>query len=160
MPHAAWPIEETVLSAPCKINLYLRILGRRADGYHDLETLFFPLPEPADELVIRRFEGGGPTLRVPSDPFRPTISLPGQPGYAEKTVLAALDNLLDKRIPPIRPRGPAPTQRAFWATSTTALPAPGAENSPPSVPPRATFRFSCRLSGPGPGIGDVLSPAR
>jgi 4-diphosphocytidyl-2-C-methyl-D-erythritol kinase len=27
----------------CKINLGLKILRRRADGYHDLETIFFPL---------------------------------------------------------------------------------------------------------------------
>jgi 4-diphosphocytidyl-2-C-methyl-D-erythritol kinase len=29
---------------PCKINLGLRILRKRADGYHDLDTCFFPLP--------------------------------------------------------------------------------------------------------------------
>jgi len=28
----------------CKINLGLRILRRRTDGYHDLETIFYPLP--------------------------------------------------------------------------------------------------------------------
>lgn len=28
----------------CKINLGLHIIGKRTDGYHDLETIFFPLP--------------------------------------------------------------------------------------------------------------------
>jgi 4-diphosphocytidyl-2-C-methyl-D-erythritol kinase len=28
----------------CKINLGLKILRRRADGFHDLETIFYPLP--------------------------------------------------------------------------------------------------------------------
>jgi 4-diphosphocytidyl-2-C-methyl-D-erythritol kinase len=30
--------------SPCKINLCLNILGRRSDGFHELETLFFPVP--------------------------------------------------------------------------------------------------------------------
>lgn len=29
---------------PCKINLGLHILRKRSDGYHDLETCFFPVP--------------------------------------------------------------------------------------------------------------------
>lgn len=29
---------------PCKINLGLRILRKRADGYHDIETCFYPVP--------------------------------------------------------------------------------------------------------------------
>lgn len=28
----------------CKINLGLNIIGKRIDGYHDLETVFYPLP--------------------------------------------------------------------------------------------------------------------
>ena len=28
----------------CKINLGLHVLNKRDDGYHDLETVFYPLP--------------------------------------------------------------------------------------------------------------------
>ncbi len=28
----------------CKINLGLNILGKRPDGYHNLQTVFYPLP--------------------------------------------------------------------------------------------------------------------
>ena len=31
------------VEAPAKVNLFLRVLGRRPDGYHDLETLVVPL---------------------------------------------------------------------------------------------------------------------
>ena len=45
----------------CKINLGLRILRKRSDGYHDLETVFYPLPfydilevipSPGDDLGL------------------------------------------------------------------------------------------------------------
>ncbi len=38
-----------IRSSPCKVNLLLNILGRRPDGFHDLETLFHPVPL-CDEL--------------------------------------------------------------------------------------------------------------
>ena len=39
------------LRAPAKLNLYLRILARRPDGYHELETLFERI-DLADELTF------------------------------------------------------------------------------------------------------------
>lgn len=44
--------ETTILRAGCKINLYLEITGVRADGYHELRTLFHPLDEPHDTLRV------------------------------------------------------------------------------------------------------------
>jgi 4-diphosphocytidyl-2-C-methyl-D-erythritol kinase len=46
------PRPDTVLvQAMAKVNLFLRVLGRRDDGYHDLETLVVPI-DLDDRLVI------------------------------------------------------------------------------------------------------------
>jgi len=37
----------------CKINLGLHVIGRRADGYHNLETVFLPVADMRDELEIK-----------------------------------------------------------------------------------------------------------
>lgn len=44
---------------PCKINLGLRVVSKRPDGYHNIETCFYPLPWtdvleiiPSDDLVF------------------------------------------------------------------------------------------------------------
>jgi 4-diphosphocytidyl-2-C-methyl-D-erythritol kinase len=47
---SAWP-------APAKLNLFLHVTGRRADGYHELQTLF-QLVDLADELRIRVRDDG------------------------------------------------------------------------------------------------------
>ena len=58
---------QTELTAGCKVNLYLDIVGVRADGYHEIESLFYPLPAPFDTLAVE--EGGGAGLHLTcSDP--------------------------------------------------------------------------------------------
>lgn len=48
----------TILTAPAKVNLYLKIVGKRDDGYHELETLFLPFPALADTLEISAKDQG------------------------------------------------------------------------------------------------------
>lgn len=43
-----------ILRANCKINLGLDILRRRADGFHDLETVMFPVAGLYDEVEVVR----------------------------------------------------------------------------------------------------------
>ena len=40
----------------CKINLGLRIVRKRTDGYHDLETIFVPIYGLHDELEVKKIE--------------------------------------------------------------------------------------------------------
>ncbi len=42
------------LLAPAKLNLSLRVLGKRADGFHEIDTLMVKLDGLADELVFRQ----------------------------------------------------------------------------------------------------------
>ena len=46
----------TVFS-PAKINFYLRIIGKRPDGYHELETVMLPL-DFGDEITLQLLETG------------------------------------------------------------------------------------------------------
>ena len=49
-PQTHWP-------APAKLNLFLHVTGRRADGYHDLQTLF-QLVDLCDSIAITVREDG------------------------------------------------------------------------------------------------------
>lgn len=51
----------TVWPSPAKLNLFLYITGRRANGYHDLQTLFQFL-DHGDELTITANHSGNITL--------------------------------------------------------------------------------------------------
>lgn len=58
------------LNAPAKLNLSLRVLGKRNDGFHEIDTLMVKLPGLADQLDFQEstefsFECDDPT--VPSD---------------------------------------------------------------------------------------------
>ena len=43
----------------CKINIGLRVVRKREDGYHDLETIFYPVYGLHDELEVNRVSGIG-----------------------------------------------------------------------------------------------------
>jgi 4-diphosphocytidyl-2-C-methyl-D-erythritol kinase len=47
--------------SPCKINLLLNVLGRRSDGFHELETVFFPV-QIGDELKFSQTTTPGVSL--------------------------------------------------------------------------------------------------
>ena len=53
-----------ILRANCKINLGLDILRRRADGYHDLETVMLPVRGLYDEVEVVRTAGAGVDFRA------------------------------------------------------------------------------------------------
>ncbi len=53
-----------MMPCPAKLNLFLRITGRRADGYHNLQTLF-QLLDYGDELRLQRRDDGQLKLHSP-----------------------------------------------------------------------------------------------
>lgn len=93
--------ERLTLPAPAKLNLFLHILGRRADGYHELQTLFQFL-DHADELHFALREDGQIRLHT---------EIPGVPHDSNLIVRAArqlqeqsgcrlgADIWLDKHLP-------------------------------------------------------------
>jgi 4-diphosphocytidyl-2-C-methyl-D-erythritol kinase len=71
--------------APAKLNLFLEVFGRRADGFHELETLMVPL-RLADSLRLTALPGhadGAPgeirfklQTNMPSSATREPVAIP------------------------------------------------------------------------------------
>lgn len=57
------------LRAPAKVNLHLRVLGKRADGFHEIETLMVPI-SLADEIIVETSAGDSVEL-ICDDPALP-----------------------------------------------------------------------------------------
>jgi 4-diphosphocytidyl-2-C-methyl-D-erythritol kinase len=81
-----------VESAPAKVNLSLRVLGRRADGYHDIESLV-------------AFAGVGDQLSLtPGDALTLAVAGPGaaQTGAEADNLVVTAANALAARVPSLR----------------------------------------------------------
>ncbi|MCS6810970.1 MAG: 4-(cytidine 5'-diphospho)-2-C-methyl-D-erythritol kinase [Tepidimonas sp.] len=90
------------LPAPAKVNLFLHVVGRRADGYHELQSLFVPL-DWADRLHLHLRHDG----RLVRHDLNADIALPADDlclraaralQQASGCALGA-DIVLDKRLP-------------------------------------------------------------
>ncbi len=90
--------------APAKINLFLRVVGRRADGYHQLDSIFIPISlydqvrlelRPSEKLtIVLRCDHGG----LPADD-RNLASRAAAAFAAEFGITAEILIELHKRIP-------------------------------------------------------------
>lgn len=76
---------------PCKINLGLNVVKKRSDGYHDIETCFYPIPW-TDILEI-----------IPAETFEFTQSGIALPGKPDENLCVRAYQLLKKdfNLPPV-----------------------------------------------------------
>jgi 4-diphosphocytidyl-2-C-methyl-D-erythritol kinase len=84
-----------VLFPNCKINLGLRVTGKRPDGYHDLETIFYPVQlRDAAEITRQGPEGK-------RDGFKLTITGTDIPGDISSNLCTKAWQLIKKDFPGI-----------------------------------------------------------
>jgi 4-diphosphocytidyl-2-C-methyl-D-erythritol kinase len=62
-----FPVNHLVIPSPAKLNLFLAITGRRADGFHDLVSAAAPV-EFGDTLTVERREAGSGFSLACDDP--------------------------------------------------------------------------------------------
>ena len=101
--HAESIMKEVTLFSPAKINLWLRVLGRREDGFHEVATRMLRL-SLGDEVTIR-MRSAGDSLKIRcSDPTVPTdgtnLVAKALRLFQERTgVKGAWEIDLEKRVP-------------------------------------------------------------
>lgn len=96
------------LLAPAKLNLFLHITGRRADGYHTLQTLF-QLLDYGDRMSFQLHPQGANALHVQGNGLTGALPLPMEQNLVMRaasklraiagTDLPAVQITLDKQIP-------------------------------------------------------------
>ena len=157
----------TRVLAGCKINLGLRITGVRPNGYHEIDSLFVPVPEPKDELIIEEFPGD-PSLTVfcglsAVDPHKNTLT-GAYAAFTEKVPgVPALKITLNKGVPAGAGLGGGSGDAAAllrWLNERMGRPLNAAALAQAALAVGADTPFflqdgPCRVRG----IGEIIEPA-
>ncbi len=167
-PSSAATAPGASLTAGCKVNLGLRITGVRADGYHELDSVFVPLAAPNDRLDIAPLPEAAPGIRVRCDaaildPARNTLTK----AYAAFCRLAAvpppaLEVRLHKGIPSGAGLGGGSSDAAAllrWLNSVSPAPLDEMTLAAAALSVGADVPFfllnrPCRVRG----IGEIIEP--
>ena len=102
------------LKSHCKVNLLLNILGRREDGFHELETIMQPVPL-CDELQLERTADG---LKLSCSDSRLPMGAPNlvhraATAFLEKAGVAGVRIHLQKNLPLAAGIGAGSSNAAF-----------------------------------------------
>ena len=145
--------------APAKLNLGLRVLGRRADGYHELSSVFVPL-DLADEIELESapaaqpavtLELAGASAGVPADASNLAARAASE-FVAEAGLAAAVRLRLTKRIPAAAGLGGGSSDAGAVLRGLAQL-------HPGALPQSALARLALRLGADVPFFLDPR-PAR
>ncbi|MFH7320965.1 4-(cytidine 5'-diphospho)-2-C-methyl-D-erythritol kinase [Desulfurivibrio sp. D14AmB] len=155
------------LFAPAKVNLSLRILGRRPDGYHQLESLMLKLAF-GDRLTLAPVSGPGLWLHCPGSDLPEDgdnlVYRAAARFYEAAALEPALKITLHKRIPVAAGLGGGSSDAAavlrgldqlYPAALTSATLAELARSLGADVP----FFLQQAPAAWARGIGEILSPA-
>lgn len=153
------------LKTPSKVNLFLRIAGKREDGYHNLETIFLPLKDIYDVIELKL--NGTNEIRISSSSKdipcnNSNLCYKAAEKYLEKaSVKMGLDIHIEKNIPITAGMGGGSSDAAaillllqglFNSLSQKEL-AEIALNIGADVP-----FFLNPIASVGYGVGDILKP--
>lgn len=162
-----------VVRAPAKVNLTLAVLGKRPDGYHELDTVMLAL-ELADRLEARlterpgvRLEVHGPAAEgVPVDGSNLVLRAAGGL-LAEHRPTAGLEFVLEKHIPAGGGLGGGSSDAAAAVLATCLLlgleaDAPQRRAALAELGSDCAFFLAARASGLArcTGRGEVVEPWR
>ncbi len=154
------------LLAPAKVNLSLRILGRRPDGYHQLQSLMLKL-DFGDRLLLTPLAKPGLLLECPgSDLAEDGDNLAYRAAsefYQRAGLVAQLKITLDKRIPVAAGLGggssdAAAVLRGLDSLHPGLLSGPELEELARSLGADVPFFLQDSPAAWAQGIGEILTP--
>ena len=156
------------VNAPAKINLSLRVLGRRSDGFHEIETLIAPI-SLCDEIKIEKRSGTRKIAFGCHDPSVPKgednlVVRAAKVFFKETKISSGVSIDLKKRIPHGAGLGggssdAASTLLAFNELFETNLPREALAKMAETIGSDVPF-FIFQSAAVCKGRGDLVSPIR